>query len=168
MKPSNAKGSCDPKDELNKFGRCQRRFFPPMKNITCFSCHKPGHIAAHCKTRHINFSQQKMQQMRRTPQANKWKGQPLTRYINHFHGYCYACNNFGHKLVECKLCSKGSIKYYTSAQTYLGKIICYVCLKLGHKEKDCKLPYTLKDSRQMMESNQIRQNCESKKCRHYE
>ena len=44
-----------------------------MKNITCFFCHKLGHIVAHCKTRHINLNQQKMQQMRRTPQARKWK-----------------------------------------------------------------------------------------------
>ena len=71
MKQSIAKGSYTPKDELNKFRICQRRFFPPMKNITCFSCHKPGHIAAHCKTRHINFNQQRMQQMRRLPQAKK-------------------------------------------------------------------------------------------------
>ena len=104
MKQSTAKGSYAPKDELKKFGRCQRRFFPPMKNITCFSCHKPGHIATHCKTRHIKFNQQKMHQMRRLPQENKWKGQPLTKYINHFHGYCYACNEFGHKSIECKLC----------------------------------------------------------------
>ena len=47
------------------------------------------------------------------------------------------------------------MKYYTSAQTYLGKVRCYVCLKLGHKAKDCKLPYTLKNSRQVMESKQI-------------
>ena len=56
MKQSTTKGSYAPKDELTKFKRCQRRFFPPMKNITCFSCHKLGHIAAHCKTRNINFN----------------------------------------------------------------------------------------------------------------
>ena len=59
--------------------------------------------------------------------------------------------------------SKRGTKYCTSAQTYLGKIRCYVCLKLGHKEKDCKQPYTLKNSRQIMESNQIKQNYESKR-----
>ena len=54
-------------------------------------------------------------------------------------------------------------KYNTSAQMYLGKIRCYVCLKLGHKEKYCNLPYTLKNSRQMKESNQIKQNYEPKR-----
>ena len=98
--------------------------------------------------------------MRRLPQASKWKGQPLTRYINHFQGYYYSCNEFGHKSVECKLCSKRGTKYYTSAQMYLGKIRCYVCLKLRHKATECKLPYTLKSSRQMMESNQINQKYE--------
>ena len=134
-----------------------------MGSITCFSCHEPGHIAAQCKTRPINFNQQKMQQMRRIPQANKWKRQSFPRYTNHFHGYCYACNEFWHKYVECKLCPKRRIKYYTSAQMYFDKIRCYVCLKLGHKEKDYKLPYTLKNSRQMMKSNPIKQNYESKR-----
>ena len=100
--------------------------------------------------------------MKGIPQAKKWRGKPFTRYKNYFHGYCYACNDFGHKLVECKLCSKGRIKYYTLSHTYLGKIRCYVCHKLCHKEKDCILPYTLKNSRHMMESNQIRKKCESK------
>ena len=57
---------------------------------------------------------------------------------------------------------KRSTKYYTSAQTYLGKIRCYVCHKPRHKENDYRVPYTLKDSRQMMEQNQIRPNYESK------
>ena len=101
--------------------------------------------------------------MRRIPQENKWEIQPFPRYTNHFHGYYYACNNFGHKFVDCKLCSKRGMKYYTSAQTYLGKIRCYVCLKLGHKAKDCKLPYTLKNSIQMMETKKIKQSYESKR-----
>ena len=55
------------------------------------------------------------------------------------------------------------MKYYTSAQIYFDKIRCYICLKLGHKAKDCKFPYALKSSRQMKESNQIKQNYEPKR-----
>ena len=51
MEQSAKKGSYTLEYELNKFGRCQRRFFPPMGSITCFSCHKPGHIATYCKTK---------------------------------------------------------------------------------------------------------------------
>ena len=162
-KQSAKKGFYNLEYELNKFGSCQRRLFPPMRSITCFSYHKPRNIAAYCKTKQIQYNQQRMQKMKRLPQANKWRGQLFTRYTNRFHGYCFSCNEFGHKSVECKLCSKRGTKYYTSAQTYLGKIRCYVCLELVHKAKDCKLPYTLNNSRQMMESNQIRQNCESKR-----
>ena len=54
-------------------------------------------------------------------------------------------------------------KFYKSMQSFLGKIRCYSCHKLGHKEKDYKMPYTLKNSKQVMESNQIRQNYESKR-----
>ena len=46
MKQLTAKGSYAPNDELTKFGRCQRRFFPPMKNITCFTSDKQGHTSS--------------------------------------------------------------------------------------------------------------------------
>ena len=53
MKQSAGKSSYTHKDELNKFGICQRMFFPPMESITCFSCHKPRHTAAYYKTKLI-------------------------------------------------------------------------------------------------------------------
>ena len=59
--------------------------------------------------------------------------------------------------------SRKGKKYYTSTQMYYDKIRCYVCLKLGHKAKDCNLPYTSKNSRQMMETKQIKQNYEFKR-----
>ena len=52
------KGSYTP--EYVKFGSHQRRFFPPMKNATCYACHKLGHIAAYCHTRRITSNQQRM------------------------------------------------------------------------------------------------------------
>ena len=112
-KQSTAKGLYIHKDELNKFRRCQRRFLPPVRSITCFDYHKLGHTASYYKTKKIQSNQLKMQPMKILIQWNKWRRQSITRYKNHFHGYCYACNDLGHKLVECKLCSKWSTKYYT-------------------------------------------------------
>jgi len=100
-KQSAEKGSYNPENELNKFGSCQKRFFPPMRNINCFVCHKPGHIAAYCKTNQIQSNQQRMQKMKILPQANKWRGQPSTRYTNLFDGYCFCCKGFGHKAMQC-------------------------------------------------------------------
>ena len=55
-KQSAEKGSYNPEYELNKFKSYQKRFFPPMRNITCFVCHKMGHIAAYCQTKIIDFN----------------------------------------------------------------------------------------------------------------
>ena len=43
--------------EYVKFGNHQRRFFPHMKNTTCYVCHKLGHIAAYCHARRSNSNQ---------------------------------------------------------------------------------------------------------------
>ena len=40
--------------EYVKFESHQRRFFPPMKNATCYVYHKLGHIAAYCHARRSN------------------------------------------------------------------------------------------------------------------
>ena len=88
--------------EYVKFGNHQRRFFPPMKNATCYACHKLGHIVAYCHARRSNSNQQKMQTLKRLPQANKWKRQPYIRYANSFYGYCFYCKEFGHKIIECR------------------------------------------------------------------
>ena len=53
LKNSAEKGSYTLEYELNKFGRFQRRFFPPMRSITCFDCHKLGHTAAYYKAKQI-------------------------------------------------------------------------------------------------------------------
>ena len=59
--------------EYVKFGSHQRRFFPPMKNATCYVCHKPRHIAAYCDARTSNSNLQKMQTVKRLSQTNKWR-----------------------------------------------------------------------------------------------
>ena len=94
-----ATNSCAPKDELKKIGRCQRRFLPPVRSITCFACHKPGHIVAYCKIKQLQSNQQKMQQTKGLPQSTF-----STRDRYYFHGYCFYCKGFGHKAMECRTC----------------------------------------------------------------
>ena len=54
-KQSTEKGSCTPK--YIKFGSYQKRSFPPMKNVSCYAYHKPGHIVAYCHKRRIDSNQ---------------------------------------------------------------------------------------------------------------
>ena len=88
--------------EYVKFGIHQRRVFPPMKNSTCYLCHKLGNITAYFHARRSNSNQKKMQTLKRLPQANKWKRQPYIRYANSFYGYYFYCKEFGHKIIECR------------------------------------------------------------------
>jgi hypothetical protein len=69
-----------------------------------------------------------------------------------FFGYCYSCNGFGHKSIDCRINEKGSYmrnnnKYaygfsrrnYNSFSPLLNyNIICYNCNNYGHIEKFCR------------------------------
>lgn len=73
----------------------------------------------------------------------RWK--KISWYGNGFNGYCYSCNNFGHKIVDCRSHVKGNVgnpnKFvicwtcncigHTSA--YCHTIRCYNCNRIGHK-----------------------------------
>ena len=145
-----AKGSYTPEYELNKFESCQRRFFPPMRSITFFACHKPGNIVAYCKTKQIQSNQKKMEKMKRLPQANKWRGQAFTRYTNRFHGYCFCCKGFGHKAIECKtygqrLMFKTPRRFMNNGEftrihnPFRNIIKCFFYHQIGHKSQKCPL-----------------------------
>ena len=88
-----------------------------MINVTCYACHKLGHIATYCQTKIIDFNQQKLQKLKRLPQANKWRGQPFTRYTNRFHGYCFCCKGFGHKAMECR--TYGQRKMFKTSRIFM-------------------------------------------------
>ena len=121
-----------------------------MRNVTCFSCHKLGHIAKYCQTKIIDFNHQKMQKLKRLPQANKWRGQPYTRYTNRFHGYCFCCKGFVHKAMECKTYGKilmcktprifmNSGDFTRTHNPFKNIIKCFVCHKIGHMSSKCLL-----------------------------
>ena len=108
-KQSAIKGPYTLEYELNKFRSYQRTFFPPMRSITCFFCHKPGHIAAYCKTKKIQSNQQRMYKMKRLPQENKWRGQPFTRYIIDSMATIFHATNLDINILNVNCVQKGEI-----------------------------------------------------------
>ena len=54
----------------------RKSFTPPMNNVECYVCHNLGHVAARCR--------------RRMVQDHHILG-----------GYCFACNMFGQRAVDC-------------------------------------------------------------------
>ena len=147
-KQSTKKGSYSP--GYIKFGSYQRRFFPPMKNVTCYACHKLGNIAAYCHKRRIDSNQQRMQKVKRLPEANKWRRQPFLRYANYFYGYFFYCKEFGHKAKECRM--NGKILMYGNSRRWMNNgefthvhnsfiniIKCFDCHQIGPKCHKCPL-----------------------------
>ena len=73
------------------------------------------------------------------------------RYLQIFLGYCYSCNNFGHKALNCRtkrkeseykkmpssIKTKGNKNIFLLLQQY--DIECYKCNNHGHMARDCKL-----------------------------
>ena len=78
-----------------------------MRSITCFACHKPGHIVAYCKIKQIQSNQKRMQKMKRLPQANKWRGQPFTRYTNRSMATVFHAMNLDINLLNVNCVKKG-------------------------------------------------------------
>jgi hypothetical protein len=79
---------------------------------------------------------------------------PPNKYL--FIGYCYSCNNFGHKAVHCKAYGQynhrnvqryKNNKYNTEKRNYNSfsplqnfNIECQKCNNYGHKTRECRLP----------------------------
>jgi hypothetical protein len=80
------------------------------------------------------------------------------RYQTVFFGLCYACNNFGHKTMNCRANSrninnfeshtqKGYLRRpnetqkisYNKFESLSTEVECYKCNNFGHLAKDCKM-----------------------------
>ena len=79
-----------------------------MNNVECYACHNLGHLTARCRSRMV--------------QDHHTERSSCSRY---FKGYCFSCNMFGHKSVDCYI---RNMKHVT----------CYACKKLGHIAKECR------------------------------
>jgi len=82
-------------------------FSPLMNNVECFICHNFGHVLARCRSRMVKANN------------NHIERSSASRY---FKGYCFSCNMFGHKAIDCYKGNMKHIRYYS-------------CNKFGHIEK---------------------------------
>jgi hypothetical protein len=90
-----------------------------------------------------------------------------TRYQTIFFGVCYACNNFGHKAVNCRANNKNN--NYLESHTQRGysrrpsetqrrsynrfeslsiEVECYKCNNFGHMAKNCRMTVPPKEPQQ--------------------
>jgi hypothetical protein len=72
------------------------------------------------------------------------------KYGNTFNGYCFSCNNFGHKALECKSPEKKNsgrsnnlmrcwrCNYVGHTTKFCHTMRCYKCDWFGHKSQNCR------------------------------
>ena len=84
-------------------------FTPPMplNNVACYVCHNLGHVVARCRSRMVQDHHKR------------------SSHPRYFRGYCFTCNAYGHKAIDC---NRRNMKY----------VRCYSCNKLGHKARECR------------------------------
>jgi hypothetical protein len=58
------------------------------------------------------------------------------RYQSLFYGHCFTCNNFGHKVVDCRAYGRNGQARNVYVTPY--NIECYKCHNYGHIARDCR------------------------------
>ena len=72
--------------------------------------------------------------------GNVQKRTPSYGFPRRFNGYCFKCNNHGHKAINCKVCFPAKV----NEGKYAFHIQCYNCHYYGHFARDCKMQGSLK------------------------
>jgi hypothetical protein len=94
------------------------------------------------------------------------------RYQTIFFGLCYACNNFGHKFVNCRANNRNNNKFeshtqrgysrrpsetqrrsYNRFESLRTEVECYKCNNFGHVAKDCRMTVPPKEPQQNKNSH---------------
>jgi hypothetical protein len=89
------------------------------------------------------------------------------RYQTIFFGLCYACNNFGHKVVNCRANNRNNNNFeshtqrgysrrpsetqrrsYNRFESLSTEVECYKCNNFGHVAKDCRMTVLPKEPQQ--------------------
>ena len=71
---------------------------------------------------------------------NMRKRTPSYGYPRRFSGYCFRCNNYGHKAINCRVHFPAKV----SEGKYAFHIQCYNCHYYGHFARDCRMQGSLK------------------------
>ena len=92
------------------------RFYPLINDVECFICHNYGDIVANCRRK--LFQSQVNSHFKRKSSTPK--------YSSLFQGYCFTCNIFGHKAIDC---NRRNMKHknYDSSAPFSGHVRCYTC-----------------------------------------
>ena len=61
------------------------------------------------------------------------------RSISHFHGYCFKCNTYGHKMMTCKfnLRPRNFVNRNSFDALMMYPIECFICHNFGHLARNC-------------------------------
>ena len=74
------------------------------------------------------------------------------RYPMMFNGYCYKCNNYGHKAIHCRDDEKTTPRRNQDGFS----IQCYNCYRYGHFAKHCRMQGLVKVwTRKQVQSNDM-------------
>ena len=71
---------------------------------------------------------------------NEQRRTPSYGYPRRFNGYCFRCNGYGHKAINCRVRLLAKV----SEGTYASHIQCFNCHYYGHFARDCKMQGSLK------------------------
>ena len=84
------------------------------------------------------------------------------RYLMMFNGYCYKCNNYGHKAIHCR-----DNEEITPRRNQGGFFVqCYNCYHYGHFAKHCRMQGQVKVwRRNQVQSNDMNNHQPTKVCR---
>lgn len=65
------------------------------------------------------------------------------RSISHFHGYCFQCNTYGHKMMTCKfnLRPRNFVNRNPFDALMMYPVECFICHNFGHLARNCVYAY---------------------------